>query len=36
VADLVALDSDPFAGPQEICAARVRSTWIDGECVYEA
>jgi predicted amidohydrolase YtcJ len=32
VADLVVLDRDPFAGPaEEIGAARVVSTWIDGE-----
>jgi predicted amidohydrolase YtcJ len=36
VADLVVLDSDPFRHPDEIGAARVRSTWIDGECVFEA
>lgn len=37
VADLVVLDRDPFAGPPtEIGAAQVRSTWIDGEPVYEA
>ncbi len=31
VADLVVLDRDPFAGPpEEIGAARVVSTWIDG------
>lgn len=37
VADLVVLDRDPFAGPpEEIGAARVRSTWIDGEPVHEA
>ena len=36
VADLVVLDRDPFASPDEIGAARVRSTWIDGECVFEA
>ncbi len=36
VADLVVLDRDPFQDPQEIGATRVRSTWIDGECVYEA
>jgi hypothetical protein len=36
-ADLVVLDRDPFAGPvAEIGATRVVSTWIDGECVYEA
>ncbi|RYB92099.1 amidohydrolase [Nocardioides oleivorans] len=36
VADLVVLDRDPFAMPDEIGAARVRSTWVDGECVFEA
>ena len=36
VADLVVLDRDPFETPDEIGAARVRSTWIDGECVFEA
>ena len=36
VADLVVLDRDPFGEPEQIGAARVRSTWIDGECVYEA
>jgi predicted amidohydrolase YtcJ len=36
VADLVVLDRDPFRSPGDIGAARVRSTWIDGECVYEA
>ena len=36
VADLVLLDRDPFRDPQEIGAARVRSTWIDGVCVHEA
>lgn len=36
-ADLVVLDRDPFAGPvSEIAAARVVSTWIDGERVWEA
>ena len=40
-ADLVVLDRDPFAtstenGPEEIGAANVRSTWIDGEPVFEA
>jgi predicted amidohydrolase YtcJ len=36
-ADLVVLDRDPFAGsPGEIGGARVVSTWIDGETVYEA
>jgi len=35
VADLVALDRDPFAGPsEEIGATRVVSTWVDGECVH--
>ena len=34
VADLVVLDRDPFVAPtHEIGAARVRSTWIDGEIV---
>ncbi|MCW2735529.1 amidohydrolase [Nocardioides sp.] len=36
VADLVVLDRDPFEAPDEIGAARVRSTWIDGECVHDA
>jgi predicted amidohydrolase YtcJ len=37
VADLVVLDRDPFAGAaEEIGAARVVSTWIDGRPVYEA
>ena len=37
VADLVALDRDPFAGAaEEIGAARVVSTWIDGVPVFEA
>ena len=36
VADLVVLDRDPFAGPpEEIGAARVVSTWIDGEPVHD-
>ena len=36
VADLVVLDRDPFAGsPEEIGAARVVSTWIDGAAVFE-
>jgi predicted amidohydrolase YtcJ len=36
VADLVVLDRDPFAGaPEEIGAARVVSTWIDGMPVFE-
>ncbi|QBR94114.1 amidohydrolase [Nocardioides euryhalodurans] len=35
VADLVVLDRDPFAGPaEEIGAARVRSTWVDGRPVH--
>jgi predicted amidohydrolase YtcJ len=35
VADLVVLDRDPFAGPlQDVGAASVRSTWIDGAVVY--
>ncbi|GAA2116374.1 amidohydrolase [Nocardioides bigeumensis] len=34
-ADLVVLDRDPFSGrPEEIGAARVVSTWIDGERVF--
>jgi predicted amidohydrolase YtcJ len=34
-ADLVLLDRDPFAGPtDEIGAAAVRSTWINGSMVY--
>jgi predicted amidohydrolase YtcJ len=37
VADLVVLDTDPFAGdPGEIGAAKVVSTWIDGVPVFEA
>jgi predicted amidohydrolase YtcJ len=36
VADLVVLDRDPFVGPpEEIGAARVVSTWIDGELVHD-
>ena len=36
VADLVVLDRDPFAGPpEEIGAARVVSTWVDGEPVHD-
>jgi predicted amidohydrolase YtcJ len=36
VADLVVLDRDPFDGPpDEIGAARVVSTWIDGEVVHD-
>ena len=35
-ADLVVLDRDPFAGPpEEIGAARVVSTWVDGELVHD-
>ena len=36
VADLVVLDSDPFRPDGEIGAAAVRSTWIDGRCVFGA
>ncbi len=37
VADLVVLDRDPFAGPpEEIGAARVVSTWVDGARVWSA
>lgn len=37
VADLVVLDRDPFtAPPEEIGAARVVSTWVDGVPVFEA
>jgi predicted amidohydrolase YtcJ len=37
VADLVVLDRDPFAGPtEEIGAARVSSTWVQGDQVYES
>ena len=37
VADLVALDRDPFAGaPAEIGAAQVASTWVGGVRVYES
>jgi predicted amidohydrolase YtcJ len=36
VADLVVLDRDPFAGPpEEIGAARVVSTWIEGVPVHD-
>jgi predicted amidohydrolase YtcJ len=36
VADLVVLDRDPFAGPPEdIGAARVVTTWIDGKLVHD-
>ena len=35
VADLVVLDRDPFAGPPgEIGAARVTSTWVEGDPVH--
>ena len=35
MADLVVLDRDPFAGPaEEIGAARVTSTWVEGSPVY--
>ena len=35
VADLVVLDRDPFAGPeQEVGATRVTSTWVEGDLVY--
>jgi len=37
VADLAVLDRDPLAGPvEEIAAARVLSTWVDGRPVFEA
>lgn len=37
VADLVVLDRDPFTGaPEEIGAARVVSTWVDGAPVHTA
>ncbi len=37
VADLVVLDRDPFAGSaDEVGAARVVSTWVDGVPVFEA
>jgi predicted amidohydrolase YtcJ len=36
VADLVVLDRDPFAGPlDEVGAARVVSTWLDGVLVHD-
>ena len=36
-ADLVALDRDPFTRPvEEIGAARVVSTWVSGQAVYQA
>ncbi|WP_406049612.1 amidohydrolase [Kribbella sp. NBC_00889] len=35
LADLVVLDRDPFTGPtDEIGAARVRATYVEGECVF--
>ena len=35
VADLVVLDRDPFAGPtEEIGAASVTSTWVEGDPVF--
>jgi len=35
VADLVVLDRDPFEGsPEEIGAARVVSTWVEGDAVF--
>lgn len=37
LADLVVLDRDPFTTqPDEIAAARVRATYIEGECVFES
>ncbi|MFI5691627.1 amidohydrolase [Kribbella sp. NPDC051586] len=37
LADLVVLDRDPFTGlPDEIAAAQVRATYIEGECVFES
>jgi predicted amidohydrolase YtcJ len=35
VADLVVLDRDPFDDPTQIGAAKVVSTWIDGQAVYQ-
>jgi predicted amidohydrolase YtcJ len=36
VADMVVLDRDPFAGPpEEIGAARVLSTWVEGVAVHD-
>lgn len=35
VADLVVLDRDPFVDPSSVGAARVVSTWIDGEIVHQ-
>jgi predicted amidohydrolase YtcJ len=35
LADLAVLDRDPFAGtPAEIAEARVRATYVEGECVF--
>jgi predicted amidohydrolase YtcJ len=35
LADLALLDRDPFAGPtDEISSARVRATYVEGECVF--
>ena len=35
LADLAILDRDPFAGPpDEIAQARVRATYVEGECVF--
>jgi predicted amidohydrolase YtcJ len=36
VADVVVLDRDPFLDPDSIGAARVVSTWVDGEAVHQA
>jgi predicted amidohydrolase YtcJ len=36
VPDLVVLDRDPFDDPSTVGAARVVSTWVDGEVVHEA
>lgn len=37
LADLVVLDRDPFAGPpDEIAAARVRATYVEGRCVFDS
>ena len=36
VADLVVLDRDPFLDPSSVGAARVLSTWVDGQVVHEA
>jgi predicted amidohydrolase YtcJ len=35
LADLAVLDRDPFAAPaDEICEAKVRQTFVEGERVY--